>query len=388
MPLKVTKHPKSPNLYLRGAIRGISIYETTGTDDKAAAEQIRIRREAELLEESIHGKRVTVSFMQAAQSYLEQGGSHRFLGEQDEETGEWSGLIGYFMNRRLSTINQEDLDEAAATLYPNASPDTRNRQVYTPFIAVWNHSAGNEWCDERTWRRPRKPKGTRIRVVSRRAGTFPVPYDHAARFVRSMWPLDAMNMTILFYTGMRPIELVTLEDSQVDIKGRWITLPASKTGEPRGVPIALMILPIMKALTETFGGIIVNRFNQMTGKVEPYPKIEDAGGQFGAAIRAARRDTGIKDVSPYTGRHSVSTYLVAAGVHPHIKDQILGHAATEMTRRYTSLPQKPLIKAIDKLPRPKLWVEADFVKNPWTTIETMLKCKTDQRDKRGRFRPW
>lgn len=386
MPIKIVEHPKSRNLYLRGTVRGKYIFETTGTDNREAAEQIRIRREGELLQESIHGKRLTVTFMQAAAAYLEQGGSPRFLGEQAED-GSWSGLIGHFMNRKLSSINQEALDEAAAKLYPNASPDTRNRQVYTPFIAVWNHGARNEWCDSRDWSRPRKPKGTRIRAM-RRAGTFPVPYEHAAKFVTAMWPLDAINMTILFYTGMRPIELITLEDSQVDIKGRWITLPASKTGEPRGVPIAQMILPIMKALTETFGGVIINRFNQATSTVEPYPEMEDAGGQFGAAIRKARDKTGIKDVSPYTGRHSVSTYLVAAGVHPYIKDQILGHAADDMSRRYTSLPQKNLIKAIDKLPRPKLWNEAPIVKNPCTEIENVLKLDASQSDRRGRLRPW
>lgn len=387
MPIKIVDHPKSPNFYIRGTVRGRTVYETTGTDDRAKAEEIRAHREAELFKESVYGKRITATFMQAAASYLEQGGSARFLGTQSDD-GAWSGLIGHFMNRQMSSINQEALDDAAIKLYPKASPDTRNRQVYTPFIAVWNHAARNEWCDARDWSRPRKPKGTRVRTERRRAGTFPVPYERAAKFVTALWPLDAINMTILFYTGMRPIELITLEDSQVDIKGRWITLPASKTGEPRGVPIAQMILPIMKALTETFGGIIINRFNQATSAVEPYPEMENAGGQFGAAIRHARRTTGIEDVSPYTGRHSVSTYLVAAGVHPYIKDQILGHAVTDMSRRYTSLPQKDLIKAIDKLPRPKVWSDAELVKNPWTEIEKVLKLSSDQSDRIGRLRPW
>ena len=56
---------------------------------------------------------------------------------------------------------------------------------------------------------------------------------------------------------------------------------------------------------------------------------------------------------PYTGRHSCSTQLVIAGVHPHIKDQILGHAATDMSRHYTNVPQAPLIDAINQLPVPK-----------------------------------
>lgn len=61
------------------------------------------------------------------------------------------------------------------------------------------------------------------------------------------------------------------------------------------------------------------------------------------------------DVSPYTGRHTVSTQLVVNGVHPHIKDQILGHAADSMSRHYTNVPQAPLIEAIDTLPVPGVW---------------------------------
>jgi integrase/recombinase XerD len=45
-----------------------------------------------------------------------------------------------------------------------------------------------------------------------RAGTKPVAYAHAAKFVLAMSPAPAMLMTTFFYTGMRPIELFTLED--------------------------------------------------------------------------------------------------------------------------------------------------------------------------------
>jgi hypothetical protein len=36
-----------------------------------------------------------------------------------------------------------------------------------------------------------------------------------------------------------------------------------------------------------------------------------------------------------------STQLVVEGVHPHKKDQILGHAADDMSRHYTHVPQAP-----------------------------------------------
>jgi hypothetical protein len=87
--------------YVRGTVRGTSVYETTGTSDENAAEEIRIKREAQLLEDSIHGRKATVSFAEAASSYLDSGGSPRFLGEYDERTKRWSGLIGHFGPRDL-----------------------------------------------------------------------------------------------------------------------------------------------------------------------------------------------------------------------------------------------------------------------------------------------
>ena len=35
-----------------------------------------------------------------------------------------------------SAIDQRAIDQAAIVLYPNASPATRNRQVYTPMSAI------------------------------------------------------------------------------------------------------------------------------------------------------------------------------------------------------------------------------------------------------------
>lgn len=73
-------------------------------------------------------------------------------------------------------------------------------------------------------------------------------------------------------------------------------------------------------------------FTNSTGAAlgEPYGAVQDGGGGLKTAINGARRRSAIKDISPYTGRHSVSTQLVVNGIHPHIKYQILGHAADDM----------------------------------------------------------
>jgi len=347
MPL--TKFKRGKVWYLRGTVtvgdRSESIYTSTGVSDEGQAEIIRTRTESRLTDELLLGKKHMATFEEAMVSYGESGGSNRFLSPINDQFRTW----------KLRDITQTDLDKAARKLYPRVTPETLNRQVYTPFIAVWNHAVLNEWCDMRKWQRPRKIKGTNVtKLGKRRAGTHPVDYERAAQFVTAMSPAPAMLMTALFYTGMRPIEIFSLEASDLDIKGRWITLTKSKTGEPRGIPMHEFIAPLLEALVGR-GGILFR-----TPKGVPYEHKDEGGGQLKAAIDGARRRLAAKgepidDISPYTGRHSVSTQLVVNGVHPHIKDQILGHAVTDMSRHYTNVPQAPLIEAINTLPVPEQW---------------------------------
>ena len=363
MSLELKRRKGSKHWYIRGTVRGQSIFETTGTDDKTAAEAIRIKREARLLEDSIHGKKASVTFAEAAASYLSSGGSRRYFGQQKDD-GTWTGLIGYFYAKKLHAIGQSDLDQSAAKLYPTATAETRNRQCYTPFIAVWNHAVKNQWADLRKWSRPRKSKGIAQRIRPLRSGQRPVSYELAAQFVLAMSPAPAFVMTALFYTGMRPSELLALDASIDDIRPRdnWLVLASSKTGEPRGVPLHDFVVPLFTALVERGGRLF------RTPRGEPYPLTEDAddhvSGQLKTAILGARRRSGINDVSPYTARHTVSTQLVINGVHPYIKDQILGHAVDDMSRHYTHVPQPELIAAINTLPIIPAWAGAPWWNNP------------------------
>ncbi|WP_018184667.1 tyrosine-type recombinase/integrase [Kaistia granuli] len=367
MPLKLARRGKSPYWYLRGTVRGISVFESTGTDSEEAAEAIRIQREASLLEQSVYGKKATVSFLEAAVSYMAAGGSPRFLGQ--EKNGRWTGLIGHFAERRLHTIGQEDLTKVAEKLMPGVSAATQNRQVYTPFVAVWNHAVANKWADERRWLRPRKAKGTALKPPTKRSGTRPVSYEKAAEFVGAMSPAPAFVMTALFYTGMRPIELFSLDADEDDIRphDRWLVLSATKTGAERGVPIHDFVAPLFSALLKRGGRLF------RTPRGGAYPMTEDGGGQLSSAIEGARGRTWITNISPYTARHSVSTQLVINGVHPHIKDQILGHAATEMSRVYSHLPNQPLIDAINTLPVPVAWSEMEWISDPLKHAGRLVK---------------
>ena len=152
MPIKLVRRPKSPNWIMRGTIRGIFHEESTGTRDKRLAEEIRAKRENEILQESVHGRRATATFAEAAVSYLEAGGSKRFL----------EPIIKHFGVTSLAKIDQNVIERGARKLYPEASDATQVRQFYTPVSAVLRHAAKRGLC-AMPWLRFchfRRPAGT------------------------------------------------------------------------------------------------------------------------------------------------------------------------------------------------------------------------------------
>jgi integrase len=305
------------------------------------------------IEADIRGQRER-TFKELADAYIADGAPARFV----EPVVRKLGRI------RARALRQDVVDEAAKKTYPKVSIETLNRQFYTPFIAIWNFAAHKEWVHSRTWARPRKPRsGTLVRRVIERSGTVPTTYDKAAQFVAAMSPAPAMLMTALFYTGMRPIELFTLEASSVNVATRWIVLEHTKTGEPRGVPMHEFLAPMLAALLKR-NSLAEDPRLFRTPRGEPYPVHEGVGGQLKTAISGARRRSGVTDISPYTARHTVSTQLVINGVHSHIKDQILGHAVDDMSRHYTNVPQQPLIVAINTLPVPQVWRDLPWIADP------------------------
>ncbi|WP_316207281.1 tyrosine-type recombinase/integrase [Bradyrhizobium sp. SZCCHNR3118] len=313
-----------------------------------------------MLTEAIHGKKAVATFDEAANSYLENGGSDRFLGSFDEETGKWTGLMSHLVGVPLKDITQARMNEIGKALYPNVRPDTLNRQLWTPFIAIWSHAERMDWAQPKRWIRPKTPKGTNVESFGpKRVGSYPVHYNVAWEFIKGLGVANATVFTILFYSGMRPIELFTMDTSQVNVKNRWITLPKSKIGEPRGVPIHEALVPMLTDMVKNRPGRLVR-----TSDNEPFTIFDNAGGQMKTAIIAARLRTRIFDVAPYTARHTVSTQLVVEGVHPHKKDQILGHSADDMSRHYTHVPQDPLIEAINKLPTIQEWLGQDWMREP------------------------
>jgi integrase len=329
VPLELKRRPKSPYWIIRGTLRGIRVEESTGTSDRRAADEILIKREAEILEQSIHGRRATATFAAAALSYLEHGGSKRFT----------VPVIRHFGTTPLARIDQDALDQGAKKLYPNASPATRNRQFYAIASSILHHAAKRGWCTPPIIERPPIPLG-RIRWLK---------IDEADSLITAC--SDHLRPLVIFmlYTGARTGEALWLDWRDVELTRAHVQFPKTKNGDARGVglhPRAIAALANLKGRT---GEV----FRRPDGKPYSRPRSADdtsAGTRIKTAFKAACRRAGIEDFHPHDCRHTWATWHYQENRDIGGLMKLGGWKSERMVMRYAHVNVGELQHTINKLP--------------------------------------
>lgn len=287
MPLKVIKRPGSPIWYLRGTVRGQVVFETTRTDDREAAEILRIKRESELLERSVLGPLAKISFAEASLSYLEAGGEARFLGRYDEGTQKWTLLLGHFGSTPIAEIRQAEVDRAAHMLLPKAGAATRKRHVYIPVCAVLNHAAKRRWCAPPVIQHPKvQPAVTKYSTPERLAKLLPHCRPNLRRLI-----------IVMVYTGARLSEALKIDwGRDVDLNLRTIVLWRTKNKKMRTCSIPDALMTELSAVPE--GRRHGAMFNWKDKKAVHRP------------LKNACKRAGVEYLPPHQqGRHTYATWL-------------------------------------------------------------------------------
>jgi integrase len=333
MPLKCVRRPKSPYWIIRGTIRGIRIEESTGVNDRRRAEEIRAKREAELIAQSVYGRRAVATFAEAALSYLEQDGSKRFM----------EPIVRHFGTTALAVIDQDALDRAAVKLYPNVATSTRNRQFYTPASAVLHHAARRGWCPRPFIQRP--GAGTnRMRWIS---------VEEADKLIASSAAHLRPLLIFLLYTGARVGEALWLDWCDVDLDRAHATFPKTKNGEARGVPLHPRVIAALKRLSHRDGQI----FRRPDGRAYARPKggeDHSAGSRIKTASNGACRRAGIEDFHPHDLRHTWATWHYQANRDLGALQRLGGWKSVRMVMRYAHTNVAELSHTINALSGGKL----------------------------------
>jgi len=324
MPLKLTRRHGSKYWYIRGTVRGIAVDESTGLADRSAAEEVRARREWEILQASVFGRRATATFLAAAVSYLEAGGEARFL----------RPIVDHFKATMLEHIDQAAIDAAARKLYPGRSPATVNRQLYTPIAAVLNHAHRIGLCERRVVARPAQPSG-RVRWIT--------PIE-AERLIAACSPHLRSLVIFLLGTGARVSEALYLQWPQVDLARGHASFLATKNGTDRGVPLHPRVVAELANLPGREGAV----FRRPDGA--PYAYRDHAGGQIKRAFATSCRRAGIERFRPHDCRHTWATWLYASTRDLAGLMRLGGWRSERMVLRYAHINVADLAPAIRQLP--------------------------------------
>lgn len=277
--------------YIRGHHAGHPYFESLKTGNRALATQKFAARQAEIVKGAEDQQDTTkVNFAACVQIYF---------GSEDPEKLDPTGRVARVFDQIAEVImnryGQTDLDELARKLYPNAGPKTRNREVYTPFIAVYNAAAAAGKVIERRWRRP---KGANDVVP-----VYPPTDKQIARMIaaacskwgRTEWERLRNKAAILAYTltGDRTGAIINVLWAHIDFDAGTIHFPKTKNTQPRTLLMPPALIKALKALAAL--------------GCDPKERVFGWKTRFGPAqmIAHARQRAGIERVRPHDiGRHA------------------------------------------------------------------------------------
>ncbi len=157
--------------------------------------------------------------------------------------------------------------------------------------------------------------------------------------------LDAINQTeqnihlkyivpMLILTGARKGEVLRARYEDFNLNQLTWTIPISKSGKKRILPITPQLLELYNSIPKTNGEYLFA--SPVTGK--PYVSIYNSW-------NSARTKAGLKDVRMHDLRHSFASALVNSGRSLYEVQTLLGHSTSTMTQRYAHLSNESLMNA-------------------------------------------
>lgn len=325
MPLKLFRRSKSGAYYVRGTIAGQNVYESTGLSNRRQAQAWAIRRENQILERHAFGDKATLTFAEAAVEYQLAGGEGRFLGK----------ILDHFgPDTRVAEITNGTLLEAAAAIYPDASPATINRQLIGPVSAVISQAAENGRANPIKFRRL-TAKGARTRWLD------PGEMD---KLLEAAAPHLVPILAALIGTGCRASEALGAEVANWYPDTGEIWLPETKSGHPRMAQMPARARDMILAAGVPAEGRLFR-----TPKGDPYIMRDNGGGQIQTAFNQARDLAGLgPDVTPHVIRHTWATWFYSATQDYGRMLDLGGWRTTSTAERYRKIAPANLGRRLEK----------------------------------------
>jgi integrase len=354
----MSKRNHMPGLRLKGGIWQIEkrcrycesgwLRESTGTSRRAEAEEVLIRRLAELRSEAERKAISVFTFEEAAMRYLE-----------DVTEKSSADAIAMHIDQMLPFIGHLPLENVHdGTVKPfvdhesqrGMSPKTVNNAL--GIIATVLKRAAGKWRTEDglPWLRQAPPILSRLSLVGKRRRPYPLSWDEQDVLLRNLPNHLVDPVLFAVNTGCREQEICSL---------RWeweVAVPELDT--------TVFVLPDSETKTRTERVIVLNSIAKRI--VEARRASANASG-FVFSFRGKRlgtlRTSGWRRAWTRAGlpedpmvmkgvhnlRHTCGRRLRAAGVPLETRKQLLGHASGDITTHYSAAELGELLAAAERI---------------------------------------
>jgi len=234
----------------------------------------------------------------------------------------WAQQLGHL---RLDQVTPARLAACRDLLAQTRAPATVNR-----YVAVLSHAftlAVREWqwleaSPLQRVRRLREPRG-RVRYLSDEERPRVLAACQASHN-RSLYPVVLLALS----TGARKQEILSLTWHDIDLRRAQLTLPHTKNGEPRTLPLVGLALETVHTLARVRRIDTPLLFSRADGRAPI-----DLRYAWAQALEAAQ----IADFRFHDLRHSAASYLAMNGASLVEIAEILGHKTLQMVKRYAHL---------------------------------------------------
>lgn len=160
---------------------------------------------------------------------------------------------------------------------------------------------------------------------------------------------DRAIVTLLYSTGIRALECVTLRDCDVDTTEKEIRV-VGKGGHERVVPFTDSVAKIL------------NQYRLVRGslkRTEPFFRTRNGGGMCRGTVYERVRVNGRrariqKRVYPHRLRHTFATHMVKTGEDLETIRELLGHRLITSTQIYVHVTAEDLRRAVERHPVERL----------------------------------
>lgn len=307
---------------------GTGLRRSTGTTDRAKAEEYHDRLKAELWDLARLKRKPRRTWDEAALRWLKEK-AHKKSIRDDVSRIRW--FTKHLRGRHLDQVSRDGIDQLISRGLARRSD--RTKDLYVALIRAIFRKAMREWeWIERmsAFRTYSKANDVRVRFLT----------QAQAKTLLDKLPVHQREVVLFaLFTGLRQRNILDLTWDRVDLDRRIATIEGDRTknGQSLGVP-----------LNEVAMGVLSRQLGKHQSHVFTYRgrPLRNANNR---AWRNALRECGIGDFRWHDLRHTWATWLRQNDVPTWVLQELGGWKSETMVRRYAHLSVAHLQPFADRL---------------------------------------